>query len=215
MSAMSMKRRLRRTIERGRVTSVTKQIDGCEITFSKMNLVQHPDEVEREIERLHSMIHRSPREAIEDLHALIERHPHIPMLRNYLAIAYSSSGDQERAEREIEENIRLHPDYLFARLNHAETCIARGDLATAAELLGGPAPGLRALYPHRKRFHISEYVGFMYALGIYYVEMGDRAAAERVYERLRAVGPDERATCACTSFCIIAPSRSADCSAAG
>lgn len=189
-----MKRRLRRTAERGRVTSVTKRIDGCEITFSKLRLFDYPDEVDRAIERLNGMLHHSPREAIAELEDLIERHPGVPTLRNYLTIAYSAAGDRERAYREIEEAVRRHPDYLFARLNHAELCISRGDLAKAAELLGGPARDLRALYPHRERFHISEYVAFTYTVGRYHLEAGDRAAAERAYERLVAVAPDERST---------------------
>lgn len=146
-----------------------------------------PKEVNEAIERLHEESQRRPREAIPELLELIEKYPDVPILDNFLSIAYSRSGQREESEAMVRENYRRNPDYLFARLNYAQICLAGGDYNEVAEILEHKFD-LKLLYPNRKRFHISEVVNFMGLVGIYFFEIGERDVAQKYYEVLHQIG---------------------------
>jgi tetratricopeptide (TPR) repeat protein len=148
-----------------------------------------PKKVQDAIERLHYESQRRPREAIPELLELIEKYPDVPVLYNYLGIAYSRSGQLEKAEATVRENYQRNPDYLFARLNYAEICLARGDYEKVAKILEHKFE-LKLLYPKRKRFHISEVINFMGLVGMYFLAIGKRDISEKYYGVLQQIGPD-------------------------
>jgi hypothetical protein len=78
-----------------------------------------PPEVKAAFERLHNRTLTKPRHAIPELLQWRERYPDLPMLSNYLSIAYSHTGAHEQVEQTILENYQRNPDYLFARLKYA------------------------------------------------------------------------------------------------
>jgi tetratricopeptide (TPR) repeat protein len=147
-----------------------------------------PSSVKDAIDRLYYESQKHPRQAIPELVELIEKYPHVPVLYNYLSIAYSCSGQMEKAEKVIRENYQRNPDYLFARLNYAELYRAEGDYEKIAEILENKFD-LKLLYPKRKQFHISEVANFMGLVGIYFFETGERKVAERYYSILEEIAP--------------------------
>ncbi len=72
-----------------------------------------------------------------------------------LSIAYSSIGEDDKAEVIIKKNYEQNPDYLFAKCNYAEICFHRGQIEKIPEIFNNKFD-LKLLYPKRKRFHISE-----------------------------------------------------------
>ncbi|QDV32941.1 hypothetical protein [Tautonia plasticadhaerens] len=104
-----------------------------------------PGVVREQIQRLHEGSQSRPREAIPDLIDLIGRYPDVRVLYNYLAVAYSLTRQDAKAEETIRENLRRHPDYLFARLNYAETCQA--DCTSSDRWCSTPGGG----YDQRRR----------------------------------------------------------------
>jgi tetratricopeptide (TPR) repeat protein len=152
-----------------------------------------PKRVKDAVPRLHNAVQRRPREVIPELEGLIKKYPHIPMFYNYLVVAYSAAGEHEKAEETARKNYERNPDYLFARLNYAELFLRRGEYERVAEIFDHTFD-LKLLYPKRKRFHVSEVVGFMGLVGIYFLGLGEREAAERYYEILQQVAPDEPLT---------------------
>ncbi len=195
---MSSARKLRRTLARRRGTSPSRERDGYQIVYGPLQRYEwQTPELTVLVNRLQPLTNESPAEAIPELVALIERHPDVPVFYNYLASAYQGVGDDERADEVIAENYRRNPDYLFARVNHAEICLRDGDVEGAAEALGG-ARDLRDLYPHRTRFHVSEVVGFTYSIGRYHMETGNWEAAEACHLLLHRVAPEDRIT---RAFC--------------
>jgi tetratricopeptide (TPR) repeat protein len=152
-----------------------------------------PKHVKDAVEELHDLSQRQPKKAIPELLEWIEKYPNIPQFYNYLSIAYSWSGQRKKAEEVIQENYRRNPTYLFARLNYAELWLARRDYEKVAEIFDHKFD-LKALYPKRKRFHITEVAGFMGIIGIYFVEIGEREAAETYYDILKQLAPDYPAT---------------------
>ncbi len=147
-----------------------------------------PRRVKDAIDRLNYEAQKRPRKAIPELLDLIEKYPNMPMLYNYLSIAYSGAGQRDKSEEIIRENYRRNPDYLFARLNYAELCRARGDYDKIAEIFENKFD-LKLLYPKRKRFHISEVANFMGLIGIYFFEIGERDAAEKYFDILKQLAP--------------------------
>ena len=148
-----------------------------------------PGRVKDAFDRLHYECQSQPRKAIPELLEWIEKYPQLPMLYNYLSVAYSMAGQREKAEAMILENYRRNPDYLFARLNYAELCLEKGDYEQVADILEHKID-LKLLYPNRKRFHISEVVNFMGLVGVYFVEIGEGETAKKYYDILEQIAPD-------------------------
>jgi len=162
-----------------------------EITFSPIQDRRYrrlPRRVKDAIERLHDEAQRRPHKAIPELLEWIEKYPNIPMLYNYLSVAYSLAGQREKSEAVSQENYRRNPDYLFARLNYAEICLAKGEYEKIGEIFEHKYD-LKLLYPKRKRFHISEVANFMGLIGVYFFETGEREAAEKYYKILQQIAP--------------------------
>lgn len=149
-----------------------------------------PNAVKDSIQRLHDSAQNRPLEAIPELLEWIEKYPNIPLFYNYLSVAYSRSGQHEKAEEVIRENYRRNPDYLFARLNYGELCLTKRDYDQVPELFDHKL-GLKLFYPKRKRFHVSEVLGFMGLLGAYFFEIGEREMAERYYKALEQIDPSD------------------------
>lgn len=141
---------------------------------------------------LHALVREDPRAAVTELRALIEREPN-PMFFNWLGAALNELGEEAAADEVIRENYRRNPDYLFARVNYAEICLSDGDLAGAREALGDKLD-LRPFLGGRKRVHVSEAAGFYYVVALYHLKTGDREAAEKLYEMLEGIAPDEPVT---------------------
>lgn len=149
-------------------------------------------EIREAMPALHALVREDPRAAVTELRAWIAREP-LPLFFNWLSGAYSALGDIKGVEETVRENYERNPQYLFARVNHAELCLRDGDLDGAREALGGGLD-IRALLGGRKRVHVSELTGYFYAVGLYHIKAGDLAAAENIYRILKDAAPDELPT---------------------
>jgi len=147
-----------------------------------------PDSVKKQLEGLLRDAQRKPEQAIPQLLELKKRYPNIPLIYNYLAVAYAASKETELAEATVKENMRRNPDYLFARVNYAEICFARQEYERIPEIFDYEFD-LKALYPNRKRFHISEFANFMGVMGFYFAKADQWEMAERYNEMLQETAP--------------------------
>jgi tetratricopeptide (TPR) repeat protein len=189
---MSKKRRM--TPTRGQPQDAPKvvYITEYEITTAPIEDRRYrrlPDHIKDAFERLHYQAQSQPHKAIPELLSWIEQYPDIPLLYNYLSVAYSAAGQNAEAEAVIRTNYQRNPDYLFARLNYAELCLAKGDYAQVAEIFEHKFD-LKLLYPKRKRFHISEVANFMGFIGIYFFRIGEQDMAKKYYDLLQQIAPD-------------------------
>jgi tetratricopeptide (TPR) repeat protein len=147
-----------------------------------------PAQVQARIDDLYELAQRDPTQAIPELERLIITYPHVPTFANYLSIAYLQSGDQEKATACVRDTYRRHPQYLFAKVNYANLCLQQKE--------SGKIPGifdhtfdLKQLYPHRKRFHLSEFTGFAWVMCRYFCAIGERETAALYYQMLKHVAP--------------------------
>lgn len=162
-----------------------------EITDEPIHDVQYrqlPDEVKNAVDRLYALAQTRPRQAIPELEALIQEYPHLPILYNYLTIAHVRISGRQKAKEMILRHYQMHPDYLFAKIHYAETCLEEGNYEKIGEIFDHKFD-LKLLYPKRNRFHTSEYLGFMGIVAPYYLAMGEREIAMRIYAVMHDLNP--------------------------
>ena len=148
-----------------------------EITDEPIDIWDIPEEIEEEAEDIFHKTHTEPTIVIPRLKKLIEKYPNVPQLYNYLSVAFSSLGEHEETEKIVAKNYEKNPEYLFARLNYAEICIQKKKFDLVPEILESKFD-IKALYPHRRKFHITEVVGFWGVSGLYFAGIGKNDTAK-------------------------------------
>ncbi len=161
---------------------------GFEITEHPIEDLTVPDELEGELEQLFYQLQEAPQLAVERLTELIYKYPDVPKLYNFISVAYSQLGDREKAKLYIMRNYEYNPENLFARLNYAEICIVEKNYEKIPEILNGQFD-IKAMYPKRTVFHVSEVVGFMGVVGLYFAETGMISQAEQYLENIELMSP--------------------------
>lgn len=147
-----------------------------------------PGKVRDTLEEMHVLAQTRPREAIPELERLRQRYPHIPAIYNYLSVAYTQAGETEKGTAIIRENYEKNSDYLFAKVNYAQVFLHQKNYDKVAEIFDHTFD-LSLLYPNRRRFHISEYMGFMGVVANYHIGTGEREIAEHIYEMMKQIQP--------------------------
>ena len=147
-----------------------------------------PGQVQARIDELYELVLHHPTQAIPELERLVTTYPHIPLLSNYLSVAYLHSGDLEKTDACVREAYRRHPQYLFAKVNYAHLCLQKGEVEKIPALFNHQCD-LKRLYPHRTRFHMSEFTNFVGVMCRYFCAIGKRETAVLYYQMLKQVAP--------------------------
>lgn len=175
------------------------QTAGYEITREPLvdNAFQSlPTAVQKELnsifEKVQNPFYRDKAAMIARLEELVMQYPRAPQISNYLAASYQMTRNK-KAKPRVEENYKLHPDYLFARIDYARLCLERRDLAKVKEIFK-EGFDLKLIYPQRRRFHVTEFVAFNFIICIYHRLSGDWEAAKLVAQVLENVAPEHPVT---------------------
>ena len=152
------------------------------------DITRLPAQVQARIDDLYELAQHDPLRAIPELERLVTTYPHIPTFANHLSMAYLAAGDQEQATALVREAYRRHPQYLFAKVNYANLCLQQGEIGKVPGIFGH-AGDLQQLYPHRTRFHVSEFTGFAWVMCRYCCAIGERETAALYYQMLKQVAP--------------------------
>jgi tetratricopeptide (TPR) repeat protein len=160
---------------------------------NEYNEKSKPPEVEREQEELYYLSRENPREAVPRLRALIEKYPDIPVLYNYLTVAYTLMKEQKSADELVLETYRRFPDYLFAKAAYAEICLNADRLEEIPRIFDHKFD-LKLLYPERTQFHITEFTAFAGTVGYYFCRKGELDVAESFYGVLKGMEPEDPQT---------------------
>jgi tetratricopeptide (TPR) repeat protein len=169
-----------------------------EITRDPLELAEERDpDLEAAIadrqQELFDLVHNDARSAIPELETLLERFPNSRLLMNWLSAAYQRIGDHEKADSMITLCYQRHPDYLFARTNLAAIHLQNGDPAQADAVMQHKWD-LKLMYPHRDVFHVSEFIAMSHVAVDYFMQTGERRAAELILESMVELAPDHEAT---------------------
>ena len=152
------------------------------------DITRLPAQVQARIDDLYELAQHDPLRAIPALERLVTTYPHIPTFANHLSMAYLAAGDQEQATALVREAYRRHPQYLFAKVNYANLCLQQGEIGKVPGIFDH-ACDLQQLYPHRTRFHVSEFTGFAWVMCRYFCAIGERETAALYYQMLKQVAP--------------------------
>src|SRR6266567_4547711 len=147
-----------------------------------------PAQVQARMDDLYELAQYDPMQAIPALERLMTTYLHIPTFANHLSLAYLAAGDQEQATAWVREAYRRHPQYLFAKVNYANLCLQQGEIGKIPGIFDH-AFDLQQLYPHRTRFHVSEFTGFAGVMCRYFCAIGERETAALYYRMLKQVAP--------------------------
>lgn len=147
-----------------------------------------PAQVQARIDDLYELAQHHPTQAIPELERLVTTYPRVPTFSNYLSIAYLAAGDLEKTEACVRNAYRRHPQYLFAKVNYANLCLQKGEIDKIPGIFAHTFD-LQQLYPHRTRFHLSEFTGFAWVMCRYFCAIGERETAALYYQMLKHVAP--------------------------
>lgn len=174
------------TKEKSRYINLTYTITDEPIKDLKNKL---PTPVEDQLNNLFYMITSKPKQAIEQLLVLKASYPNTAIIYNLLSGAYGRVGDYKAMQALIMENYQHNPDYLFAKINYAQLCVNLDEL-DKIPLIFNNQFDLKLLYPKRNVFHITEFAGFTGVMCAYYCRIGERDAAQLLFDLLKEVAPE-------------------------
>jgi hypothetical protein len=167
---------------------VYTEYDITDAPLDNRDIKRLPAPVQARMDDLYELAQHDPMQAIPELERLVTTYPHIPTFANHLSIAYLAAGDQEHATALVREAYRRHPQYLFAKVNYANLCLQHGEIEKVPGIFDH-ACDLQQLYPHRKRFHVSEFTGFAGVMCRYFCAIGERETAALYDQMLKHVAP--------------------------
>jgi tetratricopeptide (TPR) repeat protein len=169
-------------------TLVYTEYDITDEPLDNRDIKRLPSQVQARIDELYELAQHDPTQAIPELERLIATYPHIPTLSNYLSVAYLYSGDLEKTDACVREAYRRHPQYLFAKVNYANLCLQKGEVEKIPGIFNHQCD-LKRLYPHRTRFHVSEFTNFAWVMCRYFCAIDERETAALYYQMLKHVAP--------------------------
>jgi hypothetical protein len=139
---------------------------------------------------------------IGQLTQLILQNPTVPMLKNYLSVAYHAQGNHKKAMEVNHWILTEHPDYLFAKINLAHSSIEEGEFEKVTDVLGQEME-IKRLYPERDLFHLSEVTGFYHVAIRYFAAIDDLVLAENRLKILREIAPEHPDTIQAESYLLL------------
>src|SRR5215831_8001549 len=167
---------------------VYTEYDITDEPLDNRDLKQLPSQVQARIDELYELALHDPTQAIPELEHLVTAYPHIPLLSNYLCVAYLYSGDREKTEACVRDTYRCHPQYLFAKVNYAHLCLQQGEVEKIPDIFNHQCD-LQGVYPYRTRFHLSEFTNFAGVMCRYFCVIGEQNTALLYYQMLKQVAP--------------------------
>ncbi len=169
-----------------------KLITGYEIT-TDTDFLDFQNAITPELKKLipkyHEMALAGKKGSIPKFLEAIEKHPKNPHLKNYLSVLYTNIGNIQKAYETNHWMVSEHPNYLFGKLNLAHEYFQKKEYQKIPEILGNDME-IKALYPHRDKFHIKEVTAFFKIAIFYYAAIGNLEQAEIRFEILEKIDPD-------------------------
>lgn len=171
---------------------------GKELYFSSYKITDSPIKTNEDkfsksandqLEVIFDMLTTDPKQAIEKLLVLKEAYPQSPMLYNHLSVAYGRMGNNKAMQELVIENYHKNPDYLFAKINYAQLCLNKGEFEKIPVIFDNKFD-LKMLYPNRNTFHVTEFAGFTGVMCAYYCSIGERDAAQLLFNSLKKAMPE-------------------------
>jgi tetratricopeptide (TPR) repeat protein len=138
-------------------------ISGYKITGSPSEIINQlygvTPEIKEILEGMHVKVQKKKNSALKELNDLIKKYPSIPQFKNLLSTLYEKQGNHFMAAEINRRLDSLHPDYLYGKINLANTAITNDEYEKVPEILC-EAMELKVLYPDREVFNSGEVLAF-------------------------------------------------------
>jgi len=146
-------------------------------------------ELSRSIERYYHMALDGKKSSIRKILDAIEQFPDTPQLKNYLSVLYEKLNNTQKVHEVTRWIVAEHPNYLFGKLNLANEYYLKEEYDKMPDILGREME-IKALYPDRDTFHLSEVMSFLICSVLYFTAIGDIEQAEIRHEMMHNLEPD-------------------------
>lgn len=158
------------------------------------NFAKAPWKVKRKINKAFQRLLTNPLEQIPLLLKLKKKYPNIPVLYNYLAIAYNLSKQLDKYQETVHDTVRLFPDYLFGKFSLAEYYLNNDNHKEIRNIFDNKFE-IYLHYPSSHHIsHISEVRSFYSVIGTFHARSGKIARAIYCYFILRQMDPNHPAS---------------------
>ncbi|GAB4047341.1 tetratricopeptide repeat protein [Spirosoma litoris] len=148
-----------------------------------------PPELKSQLAGLYEAVRNRPnRRQVEQLQNLVQQYPNVPILKNYLMLAYELTGQKSRARELLDQTVKQHPRYLMGLANKAHQYLQQDDTEGVEALFGGPPTDISLFYPDRSEFHVSEVANFTHVAFAYDLAKNKPDAAETRLRLLTELG---------------------------
>ncbi len=141
--------------------------------------------------KLHKQAKNREVSVLTPLLELHQKYPRFPEIANLLTFVYFQKKEIKKGEKLIQENYENNPTDLFARINYADHCLRKKELAKIP-LIFENTFDLKLLYPSREIFHYSEVSGFALLMSFYHLAINKRAQALEFYKVAVQMDPHAR-----------------------
>ena len=134
-------------------------------------------EIQEKLKEMSVKVQKKKNSAVKELNDLIKKYPTIPQFKNLLSSLYNLQGNYFMATEVNRRLVSLHPQYLYGKINLANTAITAKEYEKVPEILGEDME-LKALYPDREEFHYGEALGFLRTAFSYFIGIKDAEQAK-------------------------------------
>ncbi len=176
--------------------SKSKNVAEYEISYEPVedeSVQTLPVDVRNRIRDLYNLIQKDPQKVIPELLTLKEQYPTVPVLGNYLYVAYMLSGDEEKSDAMMLENYQRHPSYLFAKLTYGQYLLKQDNIKEFEQVFENKFD-LRALYPNKRKYHVAEIISFWGVMGLYHCAVNNWEAVAAICNLLQQFAPQHEVT---------------------
>jgi tetratricopeptide (TPR) repeat protein len=156
-----------------------------EENFAKLSVAE-----KRKINKIFQRIKTEPIKQIPILLRLRKKHPNLPVLYNYLGIAYQLSQQLDKYEEIIHDTVKLFPDYLFGKVTLADYYFDRNNHKEVRKVFNNKLEIHHHFPASRTIYHISEVRSFYATIGTLHARSGNMSRAIFCYLLIQRIDPD-------------------------
>ncbi len=161
--------------------------------MEETHLAQMPLRDKEHIWDIYDRIRDVPEDVLPELLRLRQRYPDVPVIYNYLGIAYIYSHQEDKYLETLLETRERFPEYLFGKTSLAEYYLNHQEHRKVRDVFEGKFE-LWQHYPTVTIFHVSEVRSFFSVVGSYFARKNNLARALYHYGILADIVPDHPAT---------------------
>jgi len=150
-----------------------------------------PWELDIQLDDLYKIALNGKKSGIKKLTRLILKYPKVPALKNYLSVLYINLDQQEKSYEVNHWIVAEHPNYLFGKINMAAEYFLKEQYEKIPSVLGEEME-IKALYPQRDIFHVTEIAAFYKIAIMYFSAINDLEQAKIRLDILKELASDSK-----------------------